>query len=162
MPKKVWLFREHLTQAGAIEILFDYFDVTLRNASYPPMYGRILDATLVAAPKKRNTNAEKANLRTGRIPKAWKAKSAKLFHKGRQARWSLKFTKTKRQEDGSMPTADLAIPFFGDKFHVSIDQRFRLIRQWKAINAAASDGAKLREGLLDRSNTASDVWAEPF
>jgi transposase len=57
--KTVWLFRERLTQAGAIEILFNRFDATLRNAGYLPMSGEILDATLVAAPKQRNTNAEK-------------------------------------------------------------------------------------------------------
>jgi hypothetical protein len=32
------------------------------------MSGQILDATLVAAPKQRNTNDEKTALREGRIP----------------------------------------------------------------------------------------------
>ncbi|MBS1098680.1 transposase, partial [Gluconobacter sphaericus] len=58
--KTVWLFRERLTQAGAIEGLFNRFDMILRTAAYLPMSGQILDATLVAAPKQRNTNAEKA------------------------------------------------------------------------------------------------------
>ena len=61
--KTVWLFRERLAQAGAIEDLFNRFDTTLRNASYLPMSGQILEVTLVAAPKQRNTNAEKADLR---------------------------------------------------------------------------------------------------
>lgn len=69
--KTIWLFRERLTQAGAIERLFDQFDAPLRNASYLPMSGQILDATLVGAPKQRNTNEEKAYLREGRIPKDW-------------------------------------------------------------------------------------------
>ena len=59
-----------------------------------------------------------------------------------------------------MPATDLAIPFFGYKSHISIDQKFRLIRKWKAIDAAASDGARLREGLLDKTNMASTVWAD--
>ncbi|GBR55790.1 hypothetical protein GCM10007872_26550 [Gluconobacter sphaericus NBRC 12467] len=66
--KTAWLFRKRLTQAGAIERLFDRFDAILRNAGYMPMSGQILDATLVAAPKQRNANAEKSDLRTGRIP----------------------------------------------------------------------------------------------
>ena len=66
--KTIWLFRERLTQAGAIERLFNRFDATLRNAGYLPMSGQILDATLVAAPKQRNTNDEKTALREGRIP----------------------------------------------------------------------------------------------
>ncbi len=66
--KTVWLFRKRLTQAGAIDVLFNRFDATLRNAGDLPMAGQTLDATLVAAPKQRNTNAEKANMREGRIP----------------------------------------------------------------------------------------------
>ena len=57
---------------------------------------------------------------------------------------------------------DFAIPFFGYKSHISVDRKFRLIRlirKWKVTDAAAGDGARLREVLLDGSNTASDVWA---
>ncbi|MFT9198938.1 transposase, partial [Gluconobacter oxydans] len=158
--KTVWLFRERLTQAGAIETLFDRFNATLRNAGYLPMSGQILDATLVAAPMQRNTNAEKADLREGQIPQDWQDKPSKLSHKDRHARWTLKFTKAKRQEDGSAPATDLAIPFFGYKSHISIDRKFRLIRKWKVTDAAASDGARLREGLLDKTNMASAVWAD--
>ncbi len=146
--KTVWLFRARLTEAGVIQNLFARFDATLRTAGYLPMSGQILDATLVAAPKQRNSNAEKADLRAGRIPEGWEDKPAKLSHKDRHARWSLKFTKAKRQEDGLMPSTDLAIPFFGYKSHISIDRKFRFIQKWKATDAAASDGAKLREGLL--------------
>ncbi|MDR6182248.1 IS5 family transposase [Asaia bogorensis NBRC 16594] len=158
--KTIWLFRERLTQAGAIQNLFERFDATLRNAGYLPMSGQILDATLMAAPKQRNSTAEKADLRAGRIPEGWEDKPAKLSHKDRHARWSLKFTKAKRQEDGTLPITDLAIPFFGYKSHISIDREFRFIRKWKATDAAASDGARLREGLLDKTNTASGVWAD--
>lgn len=55
--KTAWLCQKRLTQAGAIEILFNRFDATLRNAGYLPMSGQILDATLIAAPKQRNANA---------------------------------------------------------------------------------------------------------
>jgi transposase, IS5 family len=96
----------------------------------------------------------------GHISEGWKDKPAKLSHKDRHARWTPKFTKAKRQDDGTIPSTDLAIPFFDFKSHVSIDRKFRLIRRWKVTDATASDGAKLREGLLDRSNTASSVWAD--
>ncbi|GBQ90850.1 transposase [Asaia krungthepensis NRIC 0535] len=58
--KTVWLFRERLIQAEAIERLFERFDAILRNVGYLAMSGQILDATPGAAPKQRNTNAEKA------------------------------------------------------------------------------------------------------
>ena len=73
--KTLWLFRERLTQAGAVERLFDRFDAILRNAGYLPMSGQILDATLVAAPKQRNTNAEKNDLREGLLDKTNTASS---------------------------------------------------------------------------------------
>lgn len=44
--------------------------------------------------------------------------------------------------------------------HVLIDRRFGLIREWQETDAAACEGARLREGLLDKTNTASQVWAD--
>ncbi|GCD59958.1 hypothetical protein NBRC3280_2498 [Acetobacter pasteurianus NBRC 3280] len=99
--KTVWLCQKRLTQPGAIEILFNRFDATLRNAGYLPMSGQILDTTLVAAPKQRNTNAEKVDLREERIPRDWQDKPSKLFHKNRNTRWTLRFTKAKRQDHRS-------------------------------------------------------------
>lgn len=118
--RTVWLFRERLTQAGAIGGQFNCFDAILRNAGYLPMSGQILNATLVAVPKQRNTNAEKADLRAGRIPENWQDRTAKLSHKDCQARWTLKFTKAKRHDDGAMSSSNLAIPFFGYKSQKSI------------------------------------------
>jgi len=94
--KTIWLCCERLTQAGAIDVLFNRFDMILRNAGSLPMSGQILDATLIAAPKQRNTNAEKADLRASRIPEGWQDKPSELSHKDRHARWTLKFTKVKR------------------------------------------------------------------
>lgn len=59
--------------------LFNRFAAILRNAGYLPMSGEILDATLVAAPKQRNTNAEKADLREGRIPQEWHHTASNLL-----------------------------------------------------------------------------------
>ncbi len=55
-------------------------------------------------------------------------KPAKLRHKDRDARWTVKFTKAKPHEDGSSPTVDLAIPVFGYQNHISIDRGFGFIR----------------------------------
>ena len=53
----------------------------------------------------------------------------------------------------------MAIPAFGYKNHISIDRTHGLIRKWTATHAAADDGARLEE-VLDRTNTASAVWAD--
>ena len=124
------------------------------------MSGQILDATVVAAPKQRNTNTEEADFRAGRIPEDWQDKPSRLSHKDRHARWPLKFTKAKRQDAGTIPSTDPAIPFFGYTSHVFIDRKCRLIRKWNTTDAAASNSARLREGLLDKANTASTVWAD--
>jgi hypothetical protein len=96
----------------------------------------------------------------GRIPAEWKSKPAKLRHKDRDARWTVKFTKAKPDQDGHVPATDLAIPVFGYQNHVSIDRGFGLIRTWRATDAAAYEGRLLREGLLDKTNTAGVVWAD--
>jgi IS5 family transposase len=158
--RTIWLFREKLTRAGAMQRLFDRFDAMLRAAGYIAMSGQIVDASLVAAPRQRNTQAEKDDIKAGRVPQDWKRKPAKLRHKDRDARWTVKFTKAKPREDGSMPAVDLAIPAFGYRNHISIDRRFGFIRKWLTTDAAAHEGRRLRDGLLDKSNTAAGVWAD--
>lgn len=155
----IWTFREALKKAGVIDELFRRFDEALRSAGFLAMSGQIVDATIVAAPKQRNTIAEKKAIKEGRIPPEWKDKPAKLAQKDRDARWTVKYTKAKPSEVGSMPAQDIAIPMFGYKNHIAIDRAYGLIREWSATDAAAYDGARL-ENVLDRSNTASDVWAD--
>src|SRR5665213_156034 len=155
----IWTYREALKKAEAIDGLFQRFDETLRSSGFLAMSGQIVDATIVAAPKQRNTIEEKKAIREGRIPEDWQKNPARLAQKDRDARWTVKYTKAKPREDGSMPPVDLAIPAFGYKNHVSIDRVFGLIRNWTATNAAAHDGARL-EDVLDRGNTGGEVWAD--
>ena len=158
--RTIWLFREKLTRAGAIQPLFDRFDTMLRAGGYIAMSGQIVDASLVAAPRQRNTQAEKDDIRAGRVPEGWRRKPAKLCHKDQDARWTVKFTKAKPREDGTVPAVDLAIPAFGYRNHISIDRGFGFIRKWLTTDAAAHEGRRLRDGLLDSSNTAASVWAD--
>jgi transposase, IS5 family len=163
--RTIWLFRERLTGAvidgrPAIKGLFARFDETLQAAGYIAMSGQIVDATLVAAPRQRNTQEEKAEIKAGRGPAAWQAKPAKLRHKDRDARWTVKVTKAKPAPDGTGPAVDLAIPVFGYQSHISIDRGFGFIRTWVATDAAVYEGRLLREGLLDKTNTAGAVWAD--
>ena len=134
------------------------FRVALKTAGYLAMGGQIVDATIVAAPKQRNTEAERTAIKAGEIPDGWAGKPAKLRQKDRDARWTVKFSKAKPREDGA-PQVDLAVPAFGYKNHISIDRRHGLIRGWTTTHAAAHDGARL-EDVLDAGNTASDVWAD--
>jgi len=158
--RTIWLFREKLTKAGAIQPLFNRFDTVLRASGYIAMSGQIVDASLIAAPRQRNTQEEKKAIKEGRVPEVWKAKPAKLRQKDRDARWTVKLTKAKPKENGSTPPVDLAIPVFGYQNHISIDRGFGFVRKWAVTDAAAYEGARLRDGLLDKNNTAAGVWAD--
>ena len=52
------------------------------------------------------------------------------------------------------------IPVFGNTSHISIGRRHKIVRRGSVTDAAAHDGARLREGLIELNNTASDVWAD--
>ena len=56
----IWTFREALTRAvidgePAVGVLFKRFDATVKASGYLALGGQIIDATIVAAPKQRNT-----------------------------------------------------------------------------------------------------------
>lgn len=156
----LWDFREALIGAGALDKLFARLDLAIKDAGYLPMSGQIVDASLVAAPRQRNTEDEKAAIKAGKKAREiWPEKPAKAAQKDTNARWTVKTSKGKVDAEGTVKR-DLAIPTFGYKSHIGIDRRHGFIRRQKVTNAAAHDGARLREGLIDPTNTASDVWAD--
>jgi hypothetical protein len=106
------------------------------------MSGQIVDASLIAAPRPRNTQDEKKAIKDGRIPDAWKDKPAKLRQKDRDARWTVKYTKAKPREvdrcrrrsgDSGLRLSD----------HISLDRGFGFIRKGSATDAAAFEGRRL-------------------
>jgi transposase, IS5 family len=59
----------------------------VRAAGYIAMSGQIMDASPIAAPKQRNADAEKRDIKPGRIPPQWrdsgKAARRTAMHAGR-------------------------------------------------------------------------------
>lgn len=107
------MFRERLTAAGALDTLFADFDCQLKERGYLPMGGQIVDAMLVAAPRQRNTGAEKAAVKEGKsAAEIWPDEPARARQKDTDARWTLKFAKARPSADGK-PPPDIAIPSFG-------------------------------------------------
>lgn len=156
----LWDFREALIAAEALDALFAQLDRAITAAGYLPRSGQILDATLVAAPRQRNTDGEKALIKEGRsAADIWPDEPAKARQKDVDGRWTVKYSKAKVQADGSKPI-DIAIPVYGYKSHVSIDRMHGIVRRQVVTDAARHDGARLREGLIQRANTARDVWAD--
>ena len=161
--KTIWLFREKLTQAGVIGSLFARFDKTLRAQGFVAAGGQIVDASLVRAPRQRNTEEEKALLKQGQIPPAWQDRPAKLRQKDRDARWKVKYGKAKVAAPGSglqRKLVDIAVPVFGYQNHVAIDRACGLIRGWQVTDAGQHETSQVRRGLLDTANTSPEIWAD--
>ncbi len=160
--KTIWLFRERLVRAGAVERLFARFDAALREKGYLAMGGQIVDATVIEARRPRLSRAEKDTLRSGGTPGEWSpARRAQIDTEGR---WTIKRGR-KRQAppEGEGHTrramAEIAVPVFGYKNHLGIDRRHGFVRRSTVTPAAAHGGSQLGR-LLDRDNLASSVWAD--
>ena len=156
----LWDFREALIRADALDELFQRLDWAINSAGFIPRSGQIVDASLVAAPRQRNTDGEKASIKGGKTAQEiWPDKLAKAAQKDTNARWTVKYSKAKARADGTKPV-DIAVPIFGYKSHISIDRMHGIIRRQIITDASAHDGARLREGLIQRANTSRDVWAD--
>ena len=141
--KTLWLYREALTKAGAVEALFNQFDAYLKERGYLAMGGQIIDATIVPAPRQRNSREDNAAVKEGKTPAQWEKKPAKNRQKDKDARWTKKHGQS----------------HFGYKNHICIDRRHKLVRRYAVSSASVHDSQKL-EDVLDPGNTASGVWAD--
>ena len=139
----LWLFREKLAKADLIEKLFDRFDQHLGAQGYIARGGQIVDATIVAVPRQRNTRKENEAIKRGQTPEDWEKKPAKNRQKDKDARWTKKHGKS----------------FYGYKNHVNADAKHKLIRRYEVSDAAVHDSQKL-DGLLNKANTSRDVFAD--
>ncbi len=66
--RTIWLFRERLTQAGAMESLFATFDAALPEQGYKLVGGQIVDASLIAGPRQGMTKEEQERPGLERVP----------------------------------------------------------------------------------------------
>ncbi len=139
--RTIWLFRETLRQAGAVERLFARFDAMLDAQGFAASGGQIIDATFVEAPRQRNSRDDNAAIKDGAIPADWSGK--KKAHKDTDARW------TKKN----------GVAFYGYKNHANVDRKHKLIRKYKVTDASVHDSQKL-DDVLDLHNDSNDVWAD--
>jgi IS5 family transposase len=153
-------FRNRMIETGTLKRVMKAFDWQLHKKGYIPMSGQIVDATLVPAPKQRNTEDEKQAIKAGKMADdIWPDEPNKAAQKDTNARWTLKIGGKIRYRPDGTPLPQIALPVFGYKSHISIDRRFGFIRQATVTSAADADGRQLRH-LVGKDNTASDVWAD--
>ena len=139
----LWLFRETLANAGLIETLFERFGQHLEAKGYIARGGQMVDATIVAVPKQRNSRDENDDVKAGKTPGAWEKNPAKNRQKDKDARWTKKHGKS----------------FYGYKNHVNADAKHKLIRQYDVTDASVHDSQQF-DGLLNQANTSADVYAD--
>ena len=105
------------------------------------MSGQIVDASLVPAPKQRNTEPEKKAVKEGKsATEIWPDNPAKAAQKDVDARWTLKVGGKVRYRPDGTPLPQIATPTFGYKSHISIDRRYGFIRGQAVTSATAADG----------------------
>mgnify|MGYP001793632657 CR=1 FL=1 len=154
------LFRNKLTESGALKRVMKAFDWQLKKKGYLPMSGQIVDASLVPAPKQRNTDAEKEAIKSGKTAdEIWPDEPNKARQKDVNARWTVKIGGKVRYRPDGTPLPQIALPVFGYKSHISIDRRYGFIRESTVTSAADADGRMLKH-LVTKENTSSEVWAD--
>ena len=91
----IWTFREALTRAQIegsrrSRCCSRASRRRCRQAGFLAMGGQIIDATIVAAPKQRNTDGEKARSRRAASPRPGRTSRPSSRQKDRDARWTVK------------------------------------------------------------------------
>ena len=163
--KPIWLFRENLVRAGAIDNLFARFDIHLSRSGYLSKGGQIIHATIIQAPRAAQKPRRKSGDQGWRGPRGLEGQAlqAKLAQKDGDARWTVKYSKAKQSTETPTSAAtkqhDIAIPMFGYNNHAGIDRTHGFIRGWTVTSASTHDGAQLRN-VVTKDNTASTVWAD--
>ena len=139
--KTIWLFKDTLTQNGAIEKLFRKFENELESKGIITRRGTIVDATFVDAPRQRNSRDENKTIKNGETPEEWKENPNKMAQKDTDARWTKKGNEV----------------HFGYKDHAKVDADSKIITDYAVTPANVHDSNAFTE-MLDENDKA--VYAD--
>lgn len=139
--KTVWLFRQRLIEHDLIEELFCLFNEVLERNGFAARKGQIIDASIVAAPRQRNSRDENEKIKNGEEIEGWSDEKAR--QKDVDARWTQKNN----------------VNHYGYKNHISVDVKHKFIRRFSVTDASVHDSQVFDE-LLDPENSSRDVWAD--
>ena len=132
--KTIWRFREGLKSGEVFDSLFSQLSSQIAEQGYVARKGQIVDASIVKAPRQRNTREDNAQEKGGEIPEDWSEN--KRRHKDVDARWTRKH----------------GVTHYGYKNHISMDREFGLVRRWEVTDGACHD-SRVFEQVLDETNT---------
>jgi IS5 family transposase len=141
--KTIWAFRQKLVDSKKIEVLFERFRDHLQDEHLLVNSGSIVDATIVNAPKQRNTRDENHDIKNGKTPQEWEDKPEKKRQKDRDARWVKKNN----------------VNYYGYKNHIKIDKKTKIIKTYSVTDVSVHD-SQVVESLLDESDERWPIYAD--
>ena len=127
--------QNRIGEAGA-KALFDGVSAQLLGKGFSARGSQIIDATLVPAPKQRNSRGEKALIEQGAMPADWKP--AKRRQKDIDATWTKKHGKR----------------HFGYKLSINVDKKYKIISRIETDTASTHDSQHFDNVLLDQVGLA--------
>jgi IS5 family transposase len=142
--KTIWLFREQAQQAGLIDKLFDYFVSQLESKGLIVNEGKMVDASLVSAPKQRNSKEENDKIKKGEHIEEWEANQNKKRQKDVDASWTKKHGRT----------------HYGYKNHIKADLKSKLIQDYEASTASVHD-SQIIDSITNKSqDKGQDLYGD--
>lgn len=139
--KTVWRFRNELAKGDMIKRLFELLDMQLDKDGIILHKGKMVDASIVEAPRQRNSREENDLLKSGDVPTSWKKNPNKLRQKDIDAAWLKKNGKN----------------HFGYKDHVKADTKTKLITDYNVTSASVHDSQ-----MLDELTNKKEDRNQPF
>jgi IS5 family transposase len=139
--KTVWLFREQLTKAELIKLLFDRFESLLVSQGFQAKGGQMVDATIVTVPVQHNSKEENEQIKNGETLEQWTAP------KRRQKDTDARFTKKRNKS------------YYGYKNHANVDAAHKLIRDFDVTSSSVHD-SQVFEDILGSASENPDVYAD--
>ena len=141
--KTVWLFREKLTNSGAVESLFNQFTSFLEEENLIFNEGKLVDASFTIAPRQRNTKEENNRIKNNEGNDLWNDQPHKKKHKDIDARW------TKKNGEN----------YYGYKNHTKVDSKSKFIDKYLVTAASVHDSQAL-DGLLEKKDKGQPLYGD--
>lgn len=142
--KTIWLFKEQAHQAGLIDKLFDHFVAQLEQAGMIVNEGKMVDASIVSAPKQRNNREENAKIKQGKQVEEWDKNPNKKRQKDVDATWTKKHGKV----------------HYGYKNHIKADVKSKLIQDYEVGTASEHDSQVIDAITHKHQDGGQSLWAD--
>ena len=158
MPDEITIrpFRNRLTDSGVLKEIMAEFEGQLVARGYVAKGGQIIDASLIPAPKQRNTNTEKEAIKAGKsAAEIWSDQPNKAYQKDTDARWTIKIG----ARGASSPMEPFSLPSQRPSLATnSISALIVSLASSETTSVNAHDGGELKDVL--NPNRHGRVWAD--